>query len=65
MIEITATTKDAKCGERWVIDGHANIVSKKEHIAAEMTAVFIELWKADKNAFIEAMDMFMECTKND
>lgn len=65
MIEITCTAKDTKCDKGWILDGHTQIESKKEHIPAEMAGIFIALWRADKDAFIEAMDMFMEHTKND
>lgn len=65
MIEITSTARDTKDGKGWVIDGHTTINSKKGLIAAEMSGVLIEMWHASKDAFIEAMDMFMECTKND
>lgn len=65
MIEITCTAKETKCGNGWVIDGHTQIESKKEHIPAEMAGVFTALWRADNDAFVEAMDMFMESIKND
>lgn len=65
MIEITSVAKNTKDGKGWVIDGHINIETKKQFQAAEMSVVLIEMWHADRDAFIEAMDMFMECTKND
>lgn len=65
MIEITSTARNTKDGKGWVIDGHTCINSTKGLIAAEMSGVLVEMWHADKNAFIEAMDTFMECTKND
>ena len=65
MIEITSTAKNTKDNKGWVIQGHINIETKKQFIAAEMSGALIEMWHADRDAFIEAMDMFMECTKND
>lgn len=65
MIEITSTAKNTKDGKGWVVDGHTIVESKKDLIPAEMSGVLIEMWRADRDAFIEAMDMFMECTKND
>ena len=65
MIEITSTARNTKDGKGWVIDGHTSIKSKRGHMAAEMAGVFVALWRADKDAFVEAMDMFMESTKND
>lgn len=63
MIEITIIAKDTKDGKGCVIDGHTNIEAKKDLIAAEMSGVLVALWRANRDAFIEAMDMFMECTK--
>lgn len=65
MIKITSTAKNTKDNKGWVIDGHTTIESNKGHIAAEMTGVLIEMWHADKGAFMQAMDMFIECAKND
>ena len=65
MIEITSAARNTKDGKGWVIDGYINIESNKELIAAEMSGVFIETFRSNKDAFVEAMDMFMECTKND
>ena len=65
MMAIISSAKNTKDGKGWVIDGHINIESKKGLIAAEMAGVLLEMWHADKDAFIEAMDMFMERTKND
>lgn len=65
MIEITSVAKNTKDGKGWVIDGRTNIETKSDLLPAEMSGVLIEMWHADKDAFIEAMDMFMECTKNE
>ena len=65
MIEITSIAKPTKDGKGWVIDGHTNMETKKDLIAAEMSGILNELWRADKDAFIEAMDIFVEYTTND
>ena len=43
----------------------AGVETKSNLLPAEMSGILIEMWRADKEAFIEAMDMFMECTKNE
>ena len=65
MIKITTTAKNTKDGEGWVIDGHTEIETRKEFVAAEMSGILIEMWRANKEAFCEAMDIFMEYMKNE
>ena len=60
MIEITSVAKITKDGKGLVVEGHSDIECKKGLIAAEMSGVLNELWRADRDAFSEAMDMFME-----
>lgn len=63
MIKITSTARKTTDNKGWLIDGHTKIETEKGLIAAEMTGVLIEMWHADRDAFIEAMDTFMECMK--
>ena len=65
MIEITSTARNTKDGKGWVIDGQIRIETKKELIAAEMAGILAELFKANKEAFFEALGISLDCIKGD
>ena len=62
MITITCTTKKRRDGSI-EIKGHTEIDAHKELLPFEMAGIFNEMWKADKEAFIDATDEFMEIRK--